>query len=387
MRIAKALATTIAATMMLLSQGVAAQAVTDLGVPDEVRYIGPISRNGCTVSLPITVKKPGVYIVSVWDEFKVLDSFKWEARTAGLETHTWQIKGVTENDHPGISFALDAANGKSYGWRDYEYPDEVGFACAALNSGTALKPIDCSTPKIFVAQGEDATTLKAKEYDAEAGVNTADASFAALGGPWTGTKQTTRYNAIAYNDQDGYIYGLADTANGGVDLVKVGDQGVVQVIGEVKGIPHDQSFRNNGSFLAGKYYFSTDFSNVIYSLDLKTLETTSISLSQTWEPSDFVEIDGFLWGIIGWRIYRLDVTTGKVSRFSIGNLIGGSSYGAGGAVFRYANGDFGVISSDTNAETQIHITNPASAKPTFSLVGQTSAPTSGRNDGTSCSAK
>lgn len=346
--------------------------------------IGNPFRYGCAVSIPVTTTAPGSYAIVVWDDFKVLDTYQWDVSEPGLHTVAWQIKAVARASTPGVNFELYGGEDAFLDTYEYEYPDEVGTYCSNP-ANTTLKPIDCATPKIFVAQGENATALKVKDYLAGQGVNSPDATYAAWGSSWIGTDYTRRFNAIAYNNRDGFIYGLASAASGSADLVKIGDQGAVQVVGEVKGLPLDHAFSNNGTFNLGTYYFSTEAAKVIYSLDLETLQATAITLSQTWEPADFVQIEGYLWGINGTDMYRLDVRDGKVTVFSVGDLIGGRTYGSGGAVFRYNTGDFGVVSSDIGVETQIHITDPASDNPTFTLVGQTTAPTSGRNDATSCS--
>lgn len=386
MKKATALTAVFTATVLLMSVGVGAQAIPTPEQLQAGRMILPSSattglpvRDGCSISMPIHIQSATRINVYIGDDSGLMASFEWSAQEPGDKTLTWRI---TRPMIGGGWIDLDL-NGNPVSYRTFGYPNEVAVACQALAAKTP-RPINCLNSKIFVAQGEDATTLRVKEYDATSGVNSTRASFVAAGAPWAGTDYTTRYNAIAYNDRDGYIYGLADAESGGVELVVVGDQGAVQRLGDVKGLPTDQSFRNNGAFLNGTYYFTSDYTNVVYSLDLNTLQATRISLSQTWEPADFVDIDGYLWGILDWDIYRLDVTTGQVSKFRIGNLIGGRSYGAGGAVFRYTNGDFGVISSDIGMETQIHISNPGDNNPTFSLVGQTQAPTSSRNDATSC---
>lgn len=258
------------------------------------------------------------------------------------------------------------------------------FAPSASAAAPTMNPIDCIIPKLILSKGDDATQLMVKAYNFSTAAATKGTRFTAMGSPWEGNGFTRTYNAIAYNRSDGFIYALASRDLGGVDLLKIGDKGVVSIVGAVQGLPTELAFWNNGSFVNGKYYVAKDRGDAFYQIDLGTLNAVTIQLSQKWLPADSVQINGYLWGIFEQTMYRMYPGTGQVSTFDIGDLIGGRIYGAGGAVFRYTNGDFGVVSSKIGVETQIHIENPASDTPTFTKVAAVDSPTSTQIDGTSC---
>lgn len=249
---------------------------------------------------------------------------------------------------------------------------------AVAETAPTVNPITCTTPTIFVAQGEGNTQLYSESY------KTTGAIFTEVGGKWAGNTKTTEYNAIAYRQADNFIYAISLASNNGAELLRIGENGAVQDIGTITGVPTNSQFWNNGAFVGDTYYVMSYMTQTLYSVNLDTLQATAIPLSAKWSPSDFTEIGGYLWGILDETMSRLNPTTGQVDNFPIKGLLGGLVYGAGGGVFTFGNGNFGVSSSDNGVVSQIAIGNATSANPTFTLLSQISGPTSQKNDGTAC---
>jgi uncharacterized repeat protein (TIGR01451 family) len=260
-----------------------------------------------------------------------------------------------------------------------------GAAVTAARAAASVPPpsFTCLTPTIFVAQGTTATQLYGETYVLGSAV------FTPIGAPWTGSNGTTRYNAIGFNTADRLIYGVSEvTSSTNNDLLQIGSDGSVNDLGVITGLPTNAEFINNGAFFNGDFYIMSYNTQTVYKVDLATLVATAVPLSQVWSASDFTQIGNSLWGLSGSNFERLDPATGQVSYFpnTILSVTGGAGGGdsAGGAVFTFGNGNFGVSSSDTGVVSQVSISDPDSATPVITLVSQSPGPVSQRNDGASC---
>ena len=234
-----------------------------------------------------------------------------------------------------------------------------------------------------MAQGTTATQLYGETYAL------GHAVFTPIGSPWTGSNGTTQYNAIGFNTADRLLYGVSEvTSSTNNDLLQIGSDGSVNDLGVITGLPTNAEFINNGAFFNGDFYIMSYNKQTLYGVDVATLVATAIPLSQLWSASDFTQIGNSLWGLSGSNFERLDPATGQVSYFpnTILSVTGGTGGGdsAGGAVFTFGNGNFGISSSDTGVVSQVSISNPDSATPVITLVSQSPGPQSQRNDGASC---
>lgn len=203
------------------------------------------------------------------------------------------------------------------------------------------------------------------------------------------------YNGIGYRVSDNYIYGMQRTPVASKnDLVRVGQGGVVTVLGTVSGLPALPGIQywNAGTFGAGASadtFFvraslpdtSDPVMSRLYAVNVTTLVATPITLSQPVpNTSDIIFKDGFVWAFHeGTVAYRINPTTGQTSAFSTASL--GLS-GAFGAQWVYGNGNVGLSDNASGVVTQVRINNPTSASPTFEIVSQQAGPSSSNNDGT-----
>lgn len=131
-------------------------------------------------------------------------------------------------------------------------------------------------------------------------------------------------NAIGFNVEDNYIYGLNNDP-GGSTLVKVEDDGTYTDLGAVTGLPAGGSvigdFDHSGNLLV----LSSGTS--IYSIDVSSVTATEITLSASVSGiNDFAYINGHLYGTNGTSLYDITVSDGTVTTKSLG--LASAVYGA-----------------------------------------------------------
>ena len=110
-----------------------------------------------------------------------------------------------------------------------------------------------------------------------------------------------------------------------------------------------------------------------------------MTLSKGWDPIDFTADGGFMWGLSGTTLYRLNLSNGTVTTFSAPSKVKSGNFGA---AWTFSNGNLGFSNNQTGDIYQISVTNPASATPTFGLVSNYTGPVAGQsNDGAACVAQ
>ncbi|WP_074711855.1 DUF7507 domain-containing protein [Arthrobacter alpinus] len=270
-----------------------------------------------------------------------------------------------------------------------------GFGEEMAHAAPAPAPVSanfpCLTPMIFVAQGNNPdgsgpTQLQSESY------SLGQAQFTPIGTPWGGIGGFNKYNAIGFNTADNFLYGIANSSDGvnpNYHLLRIGEDGAPQDLGVIADMPTDSRFINAGAFHNGTYYVMSGESSApeIFSIDLNTVTATTTTLSTAWTPADFTQVGNYLWGVEKYSgtFYRLDPTTGAVTTFpATSTFWNGNTNASAGAAFTFGNGNLGISSSDTGVVSQVKITDPGSAAPTFTLVSQSAGPQSNRNDGANC---
>lgn len=234
-------------------------------------------------------------------------------------------------------------------------------------SGASAAPFDCTTPAIFVSQGDPTTVLSEQVYGA------GSTTFLPVGPG----RRNVGYNAIALNPQDNFIYATLLSAS---DLLRIDSTGVTTDLGAIN-VPLGTT--NAGAMdAAGTYYAMRDDRLNLHRIDVRTRADTPLALSQAPNAPDLTFVGGFLWGIdkTNGQFVRIDVTSGQVTKFNQ-RLLPTDAYGA---AWTYGNGNLGVSRNTNGLVSQIKIVNPASATPTFSVVSSAPGPASDSNDGTAC---
>ncbi|WP_282847790.1 DUF6923 family protein [Microbacterium oxydans] len=245
----------------------------------------------------------------------------------------------------------------------------------ATAHAAAGDPFPQGSGLVFVAQGSPTTRL----FTA---AQTADGSVAfSPEGPNSGI----RYNAIGFNEADRYLYGVRQPNDN--RLVRIGQEGAVTNLGAVSGLPvndYNQGTFGEGATATTLYVRDSAPNNQLYAINVNTRTATRITLSaQVPNVADLVWVDGFIWALHGegQRMYRINPTTGAVSSWSTVPLrIPADQHGA---QWVYGNGNIGLSDNVTGQVTQLRITNPTAATPTFTVISRIPGPGSANNDGAS----
>jgi uncharacterized repeat protein (TIGR01451 family) len=238
----------------------------------------------------------------------------------------------------------------------------VGAAAAIASSllvatPAAAAPFANLEPTVFLAQ-DSPTQLKSSVQ------SNGELVFSNVGAASTRT-----YNAIGYNEQDNFLYGIS-----GTELIRIHDNGATVRVRDVPIGAHVGAFRADTQdfwFTNGTRLFHTNVSNPAGAM-------IEVTLNQSMPAADFTWANGYFWGLTGAQIVRLS-TSGTVTLFAAPPRLNGSA--AGGA-WTYGNGNLGFTANSTGDISQVQVTNPASATPTFTVISVISGPPSSNNDAT-----
>src|SRR5690606_11767657 len=147
------------------------------------------------------------------------------------------------------------------------------------------------------------------------------------------------YNAIGFNEQNGYLYGVRSPAAAGQSptIVRIGPAGGVAVIKDALAGSVTGAF---GAVANRFYYFSN--TNLYYTdVTAPAGATTTVPLSGSAAggvPADVTFANGYFWGYIGSGIVVRIGPGGAVTRFTVPAMVG---HTAAGGAFTYGNGNLG----------------------------------------------
>jgi len=277
------------------------------------------------------------------------------------------------------------------------------YTLAIANSSPTPKPFTCTTSTVYNANGSP--TQMNVQY---AGSTTFTKLGAASG--WL-------YNAIGYDAYNGInlIYAVSQTSPTNTTaypanhLLAIDATGAVNDLGAITGISTTgasaattDSGNINSGFIddSGNFWFlDSNGTAILYEITAANLaKATSQNNSLSSTPAttftaqgttkivapDLTYANGYAWGIQNATntIYRVNLSTGAVSTYTVSGLPAGSW----GAAWTYANGNLGFDNNSATSTTglaQISVANP-SGTPTFTVVSNTGGPASSSNDGTAC---
>ena len=264
-------------------------------------------------------------------------------------------------------------------------------------------PFDPTDPSVYIAQGIGGTQLSSADQ------SDGEVTFTSIG-----QQSKSRYNAIGYRLADNYLYGFTNglPVNGtGIQqghLIKLSSNGAAEDLGTVTGIPNPSSLAlTSGSF--GGNFGAIHTADTLYVLDGNTAQTALyavdvdartadlVTLSDPVNAIDFTWAQGYLWGITTTtprpkQLVRIKPDTGAVSIYDASTIVpeddntGGDAIGYG-AAWTYGNGNIAFSNNTTGNITQIRVTNPTAATPTFARVSWVTGPPSLNNDGTTSPAR
>jgi len=236
----------------------------------------------------------------------------------------------------------------------------------------------CQTPVIFLAQGVPSSLLEGTE-------SSATATFTQLGPTASQT-----YNAIGFDTNNGYLYGIAS----GPTLLRIDATGAITSLGTITGTGTTTGF-NVGAFDgSGNYWITKTGTSTAYMVDLTTRVATAVPLTPeasggigTYGASDWSWDDGYFWGLVGTTIYRVS-TAGVMATFPAPSGVSGTASTIYGAAWTYGNGNLGFSNNVSGEIYEISVTNASvnpPGSPGFSVVSAYQGPPAGEsNDGAAC---
>ncbi|WP_166983399.1 DUF6923 family protein [Paramicrobacterium fandaimingii] len=233
-------------------------------------------------------------------------------------------------------------------------------------------PFELETPAFWISQGGPTTVSQGVQADGEV-------TFEQLG-----DESGLKFNAMGFRSSDGYLWAIG----GDNGLVRIGDDGVVAQHSLDLPLPGI----NVGAFGEGEFadrllITSSTTMDMMYIVNVETGEVEEQPLTPgdtvgelAPDASDWTAYAGYLWGGQqgGGYIVRVDPSTGILDMFPVAEL---DVAGALGGAWTYGNNNLGFSSNNSGDITQVHVENPSSAAPEFSIVSVVPGPPSGGNDG------
>lgn len=233
-------------------------------------------------------------------------------------------------------------------------------------SPVAAAPFECDS-RLFQVIDFQLNTL-----DTETG------TYTPIGAPRTGLSQ---YNALGYNSQDNYLYGLA-MDNGDTDayLVRVDGDGSLTNLGQPANFPgNTMSFTADFDESGNLWAYPALSGPVIYRINVATNTATSVNLSA--DPAtvlDWAYYDGFLYGVdFDNRIWSIDLANGTTTSRPVTGLPSEGRYGAA-----WSNHKGQMYVSETDSGRVYQVRNFFGASP--SAVRILNGIPTNNTDGASC---
>ena len=248
---------------------------------------------------------------------------------------------------------------------------------AAPAHAAAGDPFPVTDPLVFVAQGLPTGLFEA----------TTNSSGTVSFQP-EGPTSPIGYNAISYNTADNFLYGIVSspaTAEFPTNsLIRIGQGGVMTRVGTSTYNPGTNW--NIGAFGGdGLFYIAAGGSGTMLGINPTTgAVVRTVTLSSAMPAADMTYANGYFWGqaptATGSEMIRINPTTGALDTFPVSFFVNGPTDPAG-AAWTFGNGNLGFSQNVSGLVTQVAVTNPSAATPTFTVVAQSPGPASGNNDG------
>ncbi len=258
----------------------------------------------------------------------------------------------------------------------------VSLIGASMAAGAVGSPFTCESEIDFLTQTHtdgEATKVYESGFNSEGlvynEVNPKSAS--------------STYDALGYDPTNDYLYStelnVKPSGTPGT-LFQIDNTGTATALGVIKGYPAESGGPSDGAFDPEGNYWITNGggSTVAYEIDISKVEVIkTVKLSRAWQPIDFSYYEGYMWGLSGTTIYRLNLSSGEVTTYSAPSGVESGNYGA---AWTFSNGDLGFSNNATGGIFKIEVKSPAT--PTFSLLTHYTGPVADQsNDGAACIAK
>jgi len=214
--------------------------------------------------------------------------------------------------------------------------------------------------------------------DSPTNLNLINTSTSPLTFTQQGPNAALTYNALAYSPSNGVLYAMQVSGATTNHLLQIGQTtGTVTDLGAVASLPTSPTY-NTGTFSSTGVYYVKPFgaTNVLYAINVSTLTSSTINLSQSFTTSDMAWVggpSGTLYSVDdSGQLFSINVGTGAVAAIGSPDTTGGVL----GAQFGGTNGLFGSANNGSGFY-KINLTTGAKT-----LISGTLA--SGNNDGANC---
>ena len=245
---------------------------------------------------------------------------------------------------PDYNISADA--GLRYQWQlstdnGISFSDITGATNASLPLSNVVDSMDANIYKVLLSHTENSCFIEERQavlHIVDMQPFTCEAAFYqvvrgqlkyldGLTGNYLdiGSRSSSWYNAIGYNELDHFIYGIAYNASidsfgetiNVKDVLRIDKNGVVKRIVSTT----LATAPITGDITNGKLYVG-DFSGAIFSVDLTTGVTTAVGTG--FSSVDGSIIDGVMYGVSSQTLYKLDLTTGITTTSTVIICEGGS---------------------------------------------------------------
>ena len=197
---------------------------------------------------------------------------------------------------------------------------------------------------------------------------------------------TLSFNALAFNAADHYLYALT-TSNS--LLVRIDSAGAVVPLGGISGLASTGTLYSysSGTFDdQGTYWvLSNDpAATTAYGIDVATMSVVATrTLTAGFTPTDWTFAHGYLWGIDGDVLTRVELGTGTGAAVT-SLAFPGASTATYNAAWTFADGSLGFVRTDANQVVRVTL-NASFAVASTSTEDLTGAAAfAANNDGASC---
>ncbi|WP_191905670.1 DUF6923 family protein [Microbacterium caowuchunii] len=280
-------------------------------------------------------------------------------------------------------------------------------APAAQAADEAAPPVAFNPlyPQVFIGQHIPTTLLGGQQQNGNLALTD------------LGTADGIGYNAIGFNTNDGFIYGIRanEDANGTNNLVKIGQDGVTVDLGRIAGLPAPEPSTGgnvntytqgafggipgpggNSHLLYVRDYNNSNHNKTMWAVDVAQKTATKITFTAnsqriegvadfTWVGGrDFLGTRGSLVGASPTHIFVItEQPAGTFVVTSFPNPIPNTDGRQFGAAWTLGNGRLGFSDNKTGAVFLVDMDSTGGGNISFTLAAQLTGPPTSNNDGTS----
>lgn len=267
----------------------------------------------------------------------------------------------------------------------------VGSAPAA---GVAGAPAAPATPPLGVVHLSSGTTGSSQLYT---GTRTGwSLTFSPSG---TATPEGSAHQGLAFRASDGRLYAVEVTAGPeGPHLLTIDGTGAVTRLGVLTSLAARPGTVAGGTFGEGAYadtYLTVvrDTSGALAGGSLLAVDisadgtltetTTPLDLPDHVRLGDVAPSGGYLWGVYGQEMYRIDPADGSTASWTLPEgTVGPAPETVFGVAWATGDGEMSFGSQQSGQVTELSVSDQGSDTPTFSVVARHGAPIDTQSDGT-----